>query len=155
MRNLAGNFTKTLAFLLLFIGAQSAFAQNEELQCEDPANLEVVSDWQSREPAHPGMLRLAGAWLVYRRESPIANSLKNDKQAHCYIGCRVSQDVGITTAVYLGWLKEQRDLTDCNPRTHFDPKDEIATLRGSELSGGKANCAEVCKAEFPRKRPLK
>lgn len=93
----------------------------------------ALDDWNAQEPTDPGILQLLFAWKVYNDELPTANKFKGDKRKHCYIGCRISQDVAFETAVYVAWYKEKEDLTDCAKGTLFELRDHDVTLQGAEL----------------------
>jgi|GEM_PF-1336547 hypothetical protein len=102
-----------------------------------------IDQWQTRAPESPGMAALMKAYNIFTKEKKIADSLKNDKKAHCYIGCRISQDVNFKTAEYVGWMKEDQDIRDCKAGTHFDELDLIATIKGAEF-GQTAADAKAC-----------
>jgi len=109
----------------------------------------VVKNWQSRQPDHPGMISLGKAFAVYRSEKATLNKMRNDKQAHCYAGCRISQEVNYRTAEYVAWLKEDRDVKDCKKTSHFDNLDFIATVDGAQLGQSAVDdiaCMAGCKA---------
>ena len=101
------------------------------------------------------MAALMKAYNVYTKEKKIADSLKNDKKAHCYMGCRIAQEVNFKTAEYVGWMKEDQDIRDCKASTHFDEADFVATVKGAELAqsalDGKA-CFSSCQKSVRRLR---
>lgn len=108
-------------------------------------------EWTSIAPESPGLFALARAYGSYSREKAIATKLRNDKRAHCYIGCRLSQEMDYRTAEYVGWLKEDRDIKDCSKATHFDSADYKATRAGAtfgESQPDAAGCVAVCKANY-------
>lgn len=94
----------------------------------------VEAEWAALEPTRPRLRDMARATVLYRSEREQAMRLRGDKVRHCFIGCRLSVAINPTTGLYLGWLKEQWDLTDCDPATRFEPADERATALGVELA---------------------
>lgn len=111
----------------------------------------ALSDWQFRAPTSPGLFSLARAYAVYNKEKATAQQITNDKRAHCYVGCRISQDVDFRTAEYVGWLKEDRDIKDCNKGSHFDAADFDATVVGAQLGQSQMDatgCMAACKQNF-------
>lgn len=144
---------RTLILLLVmsFAGASLAAPLTAE-QCPGYDEASALM-WRNRRPAHPGALRLARAYLTYRHEGATLAKIKYDKWAHCYAGCRIAQDVDVLTANYVAWLKEDRDLHDCDPGTHFDPEDEIATNIGASLASqaeSPSACLALCKQTLRR-----
>lgn len=106
-----------------------------------------LEQWMSEEPASPGLLRLGLAFAVYTNEKPKTKKLRGDKRKHCYMGCRISQELGYETAEYVAWLKEHEDLTDCNGSTYFEIRDFEVTVYGAELgqtSKDPAFCIQEC-----------
>lgn len=105
--------------------------------------------WE-KAPAAPGILRLTVGYQVAMQESKKARG--PDKRQHCYVGCRIAHEVGHDVAVYAGYYKEDKDILDCDPKTHFDLKDLEATIRGADLAAGNqadaAFCAQICRREF-------
>lgn len=90
---------------------------------------------------------LVKAYSVYKNEKTQAERMSSDKRAHCYIGCRIAQETNYETADYVGWLKEKRDLSDCNPKTHFDEEDYKATIRGASFGNTQRDslgCLQAC-----------
>ena len=102
-----------------------------------------IEKWQTKMPENPGMPALVQAYAIYSKEKPAADALKSDKKAHCFIGCRISQELDFKVASYVGWFKEDQDVRDCNKKTHFDPADFIATLKGAQ-AGQSATDAKAC-----------
>lgn len=108
----------------------------------------TVYDWLMREPAMPGPLSLWRAYGIYKREQQKALGLGNDKTAHCYLGCRIAQDVNYVTADYVGWYKEDQDIRDCKRGSQFDEYDYIATIKGAEIGEQQSDpmtCQRACK----------
>ena len=82
-----------------------------------------------------------------QKELSTAQTLKNDKKKHCYIGCRIAQDTSVEISIYVGWLKESDDIQDCNKKTFFEPLDFESTLDGAEFaetSSSPMSCLEFC-----------
>ncbi|MGZ3780993.1 MAG: hypothetical protein ACXVCY_10125 [Pseudobdellovibrionaceae bacterium] len=103
--------------------------------------------WALQNPGMPSPLSLVKAYSVYSKEKSkaVAISKKSDKKAHCYVGCRISQVTNYDTANYVGWLKEERDLKDCDPKTHYDEEDYRATLKGAQIGENhSADCLQAC-----------
>lgn len=99
----------------------------------------------------PGPIDLMRAYSLYKKEKAQAEKLGNDKRAHCFLGCRISQHTDYHTADYVGWLKEDRDISDCNPRSHFDEEDYRATVRGAQIGESQneaATCIQACKQVY-------
>lgn len=75
----------------------------------------------------------------------------SDKLAHCYIGCRISQETNYHTADYVGWLKEDRDISDCRGQSYFDEEDYRATVRGAQFGESQPDapsCERACKQVY-------
>lgn len=95
---------------------------------------EKTKHWDQERPASPSLWESYQAYLVAKKERPFAQEhFQNDKQMHCYIGCRIAQDISLKAAKFAGWAKERRDLTDCDSGTHFEELDYWVTVRGAEL----------------------
>lgn len=106
---------------------------------------EALTDWNTKRP-ETGVLPLflARAYKIFAEEGAAAKKYGTDKTAHCYIGCRISQETDSYTADMAGWLKEFWDIRDCKITTHFDEADFEATKVGGQL--GEINVdAESCK----------
>lgn len=147
-------------------GSEVAFAAEECYRQEiNPITRKPYTDkvkWQDdgRDlrrsfPAMPGLFDLHKGYQVGVRESRIASGLRGDKIKHCYVGCRISNETSFEVAVYAAFFKEERDLQDCNPRTHFDLKDIDATVAGADLArrfpgeGTGGFCRTQCRAIRP------
>jgi hypothetical protein len=107
-----------------------------------------LDNWEEAAPRTAGLLSLWKAYSLFTNEKDMARKMGTDKTAHCYLGCRISQETDYETADYVGWLKEQRDLKDCNINTHFDDLDYKATQKGAELGETQIDaksCQEACK----------
>ena len=103
--------------------------------------------WDYQSPGIVNPIHLLRAYQIYKSEKNLALSLGTDKLAHCYLGCRISQVTNYHTTDYVGWLKELRDLTDCNPQSFFDEEDYRATIRGGVLGGSQPDaksCESAC-----------
>ncbi len=148
--------TRILIFLFL---SQFVFAETTDSLCwtkeENPKTLKPYTSqaewsvdletWSRKQQPQFNVIQLIKAYGVYKKELPKAQTFPNDKMEHCFIGCRISQETNLKTARYVGWLKEDLDLTDCKLTTHFDPKDFTATLRGAEAGQNKkVKCEDVC-----------
>jgi hypothetical protein len=103
-----------------------------------------LNHWKEQMPKQPSLAKLARAYFIFKEEKAKANNYKKDKVKHCYIGCRLSQRLDFKTTHYVGWYKEQEDLTDCELRTHFEPKDLEATLDGAKHPGSATQCQKYC-----------
>lgn len=109
----------------------SSFSALAVEECTEEANL-VLQDWMTKNPGDVGLFSLYRGHGVGNQESRyVSQKSRNDKFKHCFVGCRIAFEVNLATALYAGWYKEQRDLTDCDPSTNFDPRDEEATRRGA------------------------
>ncbi|MCC6138541.1 MAG: hypothetical protein IT287_07900, partial [Bdellovibrionaceae bacterium] len=109
----------------------------------------TLEDWNSLEPLDPGFLQLFYAWDLYNKEEAIVAKIKGDKRKHCYMGCRIAQQVSLDTAIYVAWYKEKKDLTDCKANTYFEVRDHEVTLQGAELGQVSAEpqyCMDECNA---------
>jgi hypothetical protein len=94
---------------------------------------------------------LVRAYQVYVQEKARALTLESDKMSHCYMGCRMRQETNFKTVRYVAWLKEKKDLTDCDPNTHFEVKDFEATILGGALEvPTAADCVTTCRIELPK-----
>jgi len=147
-----------ILFILLSVSfTSSAFAQNacydnetnvktKKAYSEDQWNMEIA-DWGTQEPKDPGVINLFAAWKVYKNKAATVKKIKGDKRKHCYMGCRIAQDVSLETAIYVAWLKENDDLTDCEKSTLFEHRDFEVTVEGAELSkesSDKQHCLDEC-----------
>ncbi|MGZ3769990.1 MAG: hypothetical protein ACXVCP_16000 [Bdellovibrio sp.] len=115
------------------------FASYDEYQSE-------LQRWEEKAPSTPSYYSLMKAYLLYKNDKDFALKIKNDKVAHCFMGCRISQYTDYHTADYVGWLKEKKDLKDCNINTHYDEYDYVATVRGAQIGeNSSASCLSSCK----------
>lgn len=111
----------------------------------------LLADWNHQEPAPANPFSLMKAYGIYNKEKSLSLRLGNDKTAHCYLGCRISMDVNLKTAIYVGWLKEQRDITDCNRASRFETADYTATAHGAEMGSSlraPEECQRACKQAY-------
>jgi len=112
----------------------------------------TVRDWNSRRPPLPNPIHAIEALRLVKKEQAFARRrFKNDKQMHCYVGCRIAQDTDFTTAQFAAWEKERRDLTDCNGDSHFEDMDYTVTVWGAHLGVASASAAErisTCERSF-------
>lgn len=142
----------------VFVG-QMIFASTEDSLCwqkeENPANKTPytsywewesdVSQWQKKQKPQLNVVKLLKAFKIFKAERDKANSFGNDKKAHCYVGCRISQGTDFKTARFVAWFKEIQDLTDCKMESHFEIADYDATLVGAEAGNEKAaDCEVIC-----------
>lgn len=107
----------------------------------------AIADWDTQEPEDPGIIKLFSAWQVYKKEAHAVKKIKGDKRKHCYMGCRIAQDVSYETAVYVAWMKEKEDLTDCQESTFFEVRDFEVTVDGAGLAAtgtSKKHCLDQC-----------
>lgn len=154
----SADLMKFLFFLTISLFfSSSAFAQDLCFENEKNAETKViftedewtaaVVEWDAQEPQDPGILKLLAAWNVYKQESATTAKIKGDKRKHCYMGCRIAQSVSYETAVYVAWMKEKEDLTDCKASTLFEVRDFEVTVDGADLakdSSKKNYCLEQC-----------
>lgn len=118
------------------------FVSREEYQSE-------LERWNRIGRPAVGPIDLIVAYRAYRSEKPHAETLGTDKAMHCYIGCVISLATSSKVTDYVGWLKEYQDLTDCDPTTHFEDADSVATSRGARLGArDHTECSSLCVAEF-------
>lgn len=94
-------------------------------------------------PAMPNLFSLQKGYRVGVEESRKAARMRPDKRQHCYVGCRIANEAGYEVAVYAAYYKEDKDINDCNPKTHYDPKDIEATIAGARLAQGASNSADA------------
>lgn len=109
-----------------------------------------LSTWQNLvTPVNP--LQLILAYHVYLQEKQRSLTLESDKMSHCYFGCRMRQRTNYQTVQYVAWLKELRDLKDCDPSSHFEVKDFEATVLGGGIEAPTAeDCVTTCRLELPK-----
>lgn len=146
-----------------FVISVLSVAQAEGLQCfENEVNpqtqrrYETAAQWQSdvdaweqRGRGLAGPLNLFWSFASYIREKKQAESFGSDKAAHCYIGCVIARSTRAEVADYVGWLKEQKDLSDCDPETHFEEADAIATSWGGMLvARSREECRALCVEQY-------
>jgi hypothetical protein len=119
--------------------------EDEGFDSEEAYN-NKVKEWEDKNPGFPGL------WDAFwgRETAKIImrvwvdrGGACNDKWLHCYIGCRIAEETNNETAEYAGWYKENRDLTDGNPRTRFDEADYDATIACLGQ-----NCVDCCRERF-------
>lgn len=111
----------------------------------------LLTEWSHQEPAPANPFSLMKAYGIYNREKNLSLRLGSDKTAHCFLGCRISMDVNLKTAIYVGWLKEQRDITDCNRSSRFETADYTATVHGAEMGSSLRTpdeCQRACKQAY-------
>lgn len=143
-----------------------AFASSEGSACYqseiDPSTKRVYQNkaqwdadkkaiWASA-PSSLNPFRLARGYDVSVLESKNAKGIGSDKRKHCYVGCRITDEVGHDIAIYAGIYKEDRDLTDCKIKTLFDPADLDATILGADLAKNNSarSDAEFCRSACRR-----
>lgn len=105
-----------------------------------------LNQWKLNKPKVPNLFYMGLAYMTYEKEKKTSLSLGSDKQAHCYMGCRIAQETNYSTALYVGWYKEHKDLLDCQKPTHFEPLDFEATKLGAQAATNNINCIEFCMA---------
>jgi len=153
----------SLLFLTLFSfaiasAAPACYTQENDPQTKRPYQNEA--QWQAdrealwqKAPASPSLLQLYRGYQVARLASA-EKGLGSDKRKHCYVGCRIAAEVSFQVAEYAGYYKEDKDLTDCNPRTQFDFNDINATVIGAEIAArnpGRADqeyCKQQCRSQL-------
>lgn len=134
---------------LLFLLPISIFAVEDCLEISE----QQFEEWKAIKPRTPGVALLLKAKKIVDVEKDYSLQLGTDKTAHCYLGCRISEDVTFEVAKFSAWQKEYNDATDCNSNTYFDISDYEATLVGAEY-GAQVNprirnqCASYCKTVF-------
>jgi len=103
----------------------------------------------AKAPSSPNFYRLKLGYDVSVEESKNSRGIGSDKRKHCYVGCRIANEVGHDVAVYAGYYKEDKDLLDCNPKTNFDLKDIEATVLGADIALKNPDKAdgEYCRTE--------
>jgi hypothetical protein len=154
-------FLFLLFSLLSFVAnAQDDLCFNKEINpsTKKPyANVKVwqadLDAWNKSAPGNPYTSDLLKAYDIYKREYKKTLSFKKDKVQHCYMGCKIAQEVNLKTTTYVGWYKEQEDLTDCKLTTHFEQLDFTATVDGGLLgaSSKTVNCEIECKRLWSRR----
>lgn len=102
--------------------------------------------WMSCRPKSVAPYYLLSAYKIFKRDKSIALSIGTDKQAHCYLGCKMAKEINFETARYVAWLKEYYDLIDCDSSTHFEPNDFAATVYGARqgVSLKNKSCEDLC-----------
>ena len=147
-----------ISLVLFFFMAQGAFASSLSCAASEKNALtnrifsvdeyrEVLGEWEDAEPAAPGLLRLFRAYNLYQSEKPRVDKIRGDKAKHCFLGCRMAEEIDLKTAIYVAWYKEQKDLTDCNSKTLFEHADYDATVIGAETAMASpevSDCYQVC-----------
>lgn len=114
-----------------------------------------MAEWNAIKPDMPALTSLWKAKNVIDTERRYSLKLGNDKTAHCYLGCRISDETNTGTAQYVAWQKEYQDATDCNQKSLFEIADYEATLKGARRNTEKAAilstkklCARYCKKVY-------
>lgn len=131
-----------LSFLVLFsslTACATASAKDSKVACwqqesyQDKASYnQEVQNWYYSMPIVPDIFTLLRAYNVSKKYRSEALRLGNDKTAHCFMGCKISEEVNFKSAVYAAWRKEYDDLKDCNSNSHFEIADFNATIDGAE-----------------------
>jgi hypothetical protein len=121
---------------------------NTKYTSEEKYDSDLYS-WEHEQPSTPNIFALFSAYQVYKKERPTALKMQ-DKVAHCYIGCRISEEVNVKSAVFAAWKKELDDLTDCNPRTRFEVLDFEATVDGAHQAH---ECESYCHKTYEQPHP--
>jgi hypothetical protein len=151
-----------LSLLLSALSATSAFAEpaaDRSARCWQDEGFPTEADyrrelerWSAKGMGSPPLSQQLRAWEIYRREGKMAlDHYRNDKKAHCYMGCRIAQEADYRTAEWAGWKKEYRDLSDCDARSRFEVADYDATLTGAMYGLGTDSareCLEFCASDF-------
>lgn len=140
-------------FILIFVFllAPNAFAE----ECLEITE-QQMNAWKAVRPDMPGFTDLLKAKKIIDAEKSYSLKLGNDKRAHCYLGCRISEDVNFETADFVAWQKEYNDATDCNQNTHFEIADYDATIKGARRGSSKKLvkirtkklCTDYCKKVY-------
>jgi len=108
---------------------------------------DALEYWRGEEPESPGLLQLFWGYRLYNQEKPNVEKIRNDKDRHCYLGCRLAEEVSYDLAVYVAWYKEDRDLRDCNPGTKFEQADFDYTIEGANAAAeasASIDCWQLC-----------
>ena len=107
----------------------------------------TANEWMKLEPAIPNWISLTQFLSVAHKAHDYAESKQgSDKVKHCFAGCFIQKKLNYTSAVMAGWLKELSDSSDCNPSTHFEKADYIATVAGA-IAGKKHSCEDFCHSD--------
>jgi hypothetical protein len=147
--------------LILSSGAFASATGEECFRSEiDPSTKRVYQNkaqWDADQKAiwalaagPPNPFRLLRGYEVSMSESKNSKGMGSDKRKHCYVGCRIADEVGHDVAIFAGIYKEDRDITDCRTKTLFDPADLEATILGADLAKRNADrsdaafCREEC-----------
>lgn len=111
---------------------------------EKDGNYTVV-EWMKYKPTYPNWKNLAKLVRVAPRADREAERASNyDKAKHCFAGCFIRKATSHNSAALIGWIKELKDASDCNPlASRFEVEDYLATLAGS-LAGGVTDCYTFC-----------
>lgn len=132
-------------FIFTFLLSTSTFAAEDCLEISE----QQFTEWKAIKPLTPGLALLLKAKKIVDAEQDYALQLGTDKTAHCYLGCRISENVNFETAKFSAWQKEYNDATDCNPNTYFDVSDYDATIVGAIFGSQpkqklRNKCASYC-----------
>lgn len=118
--------------------------QNQQQWDADRAEL-----WKAAPRMPLNIMAVKKGYEVGQIESVNSKGIGSDKRQHCYVGCRIADEAGYDVAEFAAYYKEKKDITDCNPKTHFDLNDIAATLQGAQLASkakDKAD-ADYCRKE--------
>lgn len=154
MKHLALILTVLVLNIANFANAKDACWQKEvdvstgDRFASEAAYKAALADWKDNEPPHPSLLELFFGSIVADSAKAKAERMGSDERAHCFVGCRVAKLVDLETAVYAGWYKEKKDLTDCKSDSFFDHTDFDITLIGAELGAQKRACYKRCMRLF-------
>ena len=144
---------KAMILAALFLSSVLAVAEEECWRKEiDPSTRRIyqnAAQWEAdkkalaaKYPPMPNLYKLQVGYRVGLEESRKASRMRPDKRQHCYVGCRIANEAGHDVAVYAAYYKEDKDINDCNPRTHYDLKDITATIAGADIGRQAAGHAD-------------
>jgi hypothetical protein len=167
MRSFVLRLTISIGGLIVGAGASAQSSGSDCFLSEiDPSTKKVYQNkaqwdadlkgiWDSAPISRNPFLLFRG-YEVSIVESRNAKGIGSDKRKHCYVGCRIAEEVGYDIAIYAGIYKEDLDLTDCKISTRFDRSDLLATLVGAGIakeSPGRADaafCRSQCRTAIKR-----
>lgn len=96
------------------------------------ADRELLAKSSPKMPAN--VVRVFRGYRVGKIESVNSKGIGSDKRQHCYVGCRIADEEGFEVAEFAAYYKENKDIEDCNPKTHYDQTDIAATLLGAKVA---------------------
>ena len=135
----------------IFFNAKVNTLYKKALGCsileKDPESGITAKEWIKSKPQIPNWLSMTQFLIVAHKAHDYAEKqIGSDKVKHCFAGCFVRKNLNLKSAIMVGWLKELSDASDCDPETHFEKADYLATVAGA-IAGKNHHCKDFCQSD--------